>query len=247
MTTERQQAEEFVSELEEQLQGRLVSAVIYGSAARGEYRPGASDINLLAILSKLDAGVLRAVAGPTRGWLGNGNPPPLLMSEAEWRSSADVFPIEYSDIRDAHVRVAGSDPFEGIRIDRKHLRLQLEHELRSNKIQLREGLIVAGDAEEEVAALLVRSLSTFFALFRGLLRLSGDPVPAGTDELVEAVAAKVGFSAAPVLTVLAAKQAGREAGIAIGGETAAGYLDVVERTARWLDEYVPAEGEAPEV
>jgi len=35
-------------------------------------------------------------------WIRKGETAPLIFSEAEWQASADVFPIEIEDMRDAH-------------------------------------------------------------------------------------------------------------------------------------------------
>lgn len=247
MATEQERARKFVEDLQRVLGSGLRAALIYGSAARGEYRKGASDINLLVIVDSLGPDRLRAVAGPTREWLADGNPPPLLMSEREWRNSADVFPVEYTDIRDAHIRLAGEDPFEGIRLSRSQLRHQLEHELRSKKIQLREGYIVAGESEEAMAKLIVLSLSTFLALFRGALRLAGERVPASTPELIGAAAARVGFDPAPMLEVYRTKQEVKPDKARIGHPLADAYLAAVEAAARWLDGFRAQEGVPDEV
>lgn len=235
--SERERAEQFVGRVQAELGDGVAAALLYGSAARGEYRAGTSDLNLLVILKQLGVGELRRVSGVTRSWIEDGNPPPLLMTEEEWQGSADVFPLEYSDIRDAHVLLAGADPFAGISIDAEHLRLQLEHEVRSKKIQLREGYIATGASEEKLGTLLVRSLSSFLAIFRAMLRLDGQPVPGQTPALIRAVAGRAGFDPAPVLEVHSAKEAGRLPGAALDGGLAAGYLGAVESTARWLDEF----------
>ncbi|PYP53685.1 MAG: hypothetical protein DMD45_00980 [Gemmatimonadetes bacterium] len=49
-----------------------------------------------------------------RVWTKGGHPAPLILTEREWRESADAFPIEYEDMRDAHRLLAGRDPWPGI-------------------------------------------------------------------------------------------------------------------------------------
>ncbi|MEX2584131.1 MAG: nucleotidyltransferase domain-containing protein, partial [Gemmatimonadota bacterium] len=235
MSEERQRANEFAAELGRIYDDSLVTVLLYGSAARGEFRPGISDLNLLVILDELKLDQLRQSASVTRGWVEGGNPPPLMLSLSEWRGSADVFPLEYGDIRDAHVVLAGESPFTGLKIVRRHLRLQLEHELRSKKIQLREGLLVAGEKPDELGKLLVHSLSTFLTLFRGMLRLDGEKVPGSAEDVVQAVAEKVGFAPDPVLEVLDARRNGAAFAPTFGTPVVAGYLEAVEHAVRWLD------------
>ncbi|MEX2570359.1 MAG: nucleotidyltransferase domain-containing protein [Gemmatimonadota bacterium] len=235
MSEERKSAEEFASRLSEIYGRSLVSVVLYGSAARGEYRPGLSDINLLVILDDLRLAHLQRGAHATREWVASGNPPPMMLSAEEWWNSADVFPLEYSDIRDAHVVLVGRDPFNRTRIGREHLRLQVEHELRSKKIQLREGYLVAGESPEEIGQLLIRSLPTFLTLFRAILRLDGKPIPRDRRDLIDAAGSLAGFRPAPVVDVLHARSAEEPFVAPLDGPVAAGYLEAVERCAVWLD------------
>src|SRR5690606_2084518 len=94
----RRKAEQFAREVETTFGDDLVAAVLYGSVARGDYRPGVSDINTMIIVRNLGIDDVRRAVAVVRSWTAAGNPPPLMISEAEWRDSADVFPIEYSDI-----------------------------------------------------------------------------------------------------------------------------------------------------
>ncbi len=240
MTDERRKAEEYAAELKQLLGESLVSVAVYGSVARGEPRPGRTDTNLLVIASSLGITELRAVAASAREWVAAGNPPPMMLSLEEWSGSADVFPLEYSDIRDAHVLLAGRDPFHGMRIRRNDLRLQVEREFRSKKIQLREGYLATGDSPQELGLLLVSSLSTFLTLFRALLRLAGKSVPQTTPELITAAAAEVGFDEAPVLEIHRARLSGEPPTTPIQSPLPAAYLEVVERCVAWLDAYSAA-------
>lgn len=235
MTEERRQAAQFASRLESIFGASLVSVLLYGSAARGDYRAGSSDLNLLVILEELGLDQLRRVAPLTKEWIAGGNPPPMMLSRSEWWGSADVFPLEYTDIREAHVVLAGTAPFENLSLTRKNLRHQLEHELRSRKIQLREGYIAAGDNPENMGKLLIASVSSFMTLFRAMLRLSGSSVPADRTEQVRQIASKAGFTPDALLEVLRAKSAGGSFTVPLDGQIAADYLQSVEKAVSWLD------------
>lgn len=247
MGDEKRRAEVFAEKLKEIFGESLISVVLYGSAARGDYRLGTSDLNLLVIAEGMGIVELRGVAPLARDWVADGNPPPLMLSEAEWRGSADVFALEYSDIRDAHVILAGRNPFEGVHIRRDHLRHQVEHEFRSKKIQLREGYLAMGEVPEELGHLLVRSLSSFLTLFRALLRMDGRPVPRENWELIEAAASHVGFPADPLLEVLRARESGETFEISLDDMLPAAYLAVVEQSVAWLDVFEPGGGVEEEV
>src|SRR5262249_30616320 len=70
------------------------SAVLYGSAARGDFVPGWSDINLMVVVDALAREALRGL-GPGLGeWRKAAGEPPLLITRPEWARASDVFPIE---------------------------------------------------------------------------------------------------------------------------------------------------------
>src|SRR5947207_14996974 len=124
----RMTLEELVSQLRAAFGTALRSVVLYGSAAAGEHIPKRSDLNVLVIVDSLDAPRLAAASAASRAWADAGNPAPLTMTMSEWRGSSDIFPMEYADILERHRVLFGEAPFDGISVDRKDLRLQLEQE-----------------------------------------------------------------------------------------------------------------------
>lgn len=234
MGKEIERAEKLARDLEAAYGAALVSVVLYGSAARGDFRPGVSDLNVLVLLTDTRPSTLRHGSALARAWVSEGNQPPLVLSEAEWRASADVFPIEYSDIRDAHRVLHGADPFGGITIDLADLRHQCEHELKGKHIQLRERYLLASGDPAELRELLVRSFSTFLVLFRTVLRLAGGDAPRDPEAVIRQAAAQAGFDPAPLLAVHAAR-GGAKLDARPESPVVTGYLDAVEKVVEWVD------------
>ncbi len=137
-----------------------------------------------------------------RAWTKAGHPAPLILTEREWRESADVFPIEYEDMREAHRLLAGRDPWSGIRVDRDDLRRQLERELMGKLVRLRQAYAALWAEPKRLAGVIVGSAPGFFTMLRALLRLAGRPVPARPETLVGAAAALVGFTAAELAPLI---------------------------------------------
>ncbi len=235
MSDAMERANAFSAELKEAFGDDLVSVVLYGSAARGEYREGVSDLNVLVLLRGTGAASLRRGSSLARRWVAERNPPPMILGEEEWHRSADVFPIEYSDIRDAHLVLAGTDPVQGIEVHTEDLRRQCEREIKGKHIQLREHFMLAAGEPAELGTLLVKSFPTFLVLFRTVLRLAGDPVPRDPEETVRATAARVGFDPAPLLEIWRARAGGGKLTPVADSPVVAGYLDAVERVAVWVD------------
>ena len=240
----QERAQRFAEEMRAAYGAELASVVLYGSAARGEYRPGVSDLNVLVLVREVSPASLRRASDAARAWVAEGNPPPLMMSTDEWRGSADVWAIELADMRDAHLTVAGADPFEGIDIRLEDLRMQCERELKGKQIQLRERYLLFAGEPAELGELLTRSFSTFLVLFRTVLRLGGEGAR-DAEIVVRQVAERVGFDPAPLLEVHRARAGGQKLKPQADAPVVAGYLDAVSRVVAYVDRLVHGGAELP--
>ena len=119
----------FLTEVDTAL-GSSYSAVLYGSAARGDFVPGRSDINLMLVLEQVTPPVLRSLGRAFAGWRKAMREPPLLLSRSEWNRATDAFPIEITDMRLSYQVLRGADPVQGVEVDRTDLRKALEREFR---------------------------------------------------------------------------------------------------------------------
>ena len=53
--------------------------------------------------------------------------------------SRDVFPVEFLDFQLVHETILGEDPFVSLQVDKAHVRLQCERELKATLVRLRQG------------------------------------------------------------------------------------------------------------
>jgi len=231
-----QDVERFAGRLEAALGENLVAAVLYGSAARGTYVKGRSDLNVLIILRDASAEALRAATPVLADWTKAGEPPPLVFSQAEWRASADVFPIEIEDMREAHRPVRGSDVFAGIATSRADLRQELEREVRGKLLRLRTEYAAAAPSGKALTRLLLGTASTFLTLFRATLRLAGREPPRGTGPVVRAAAEVAGMDAAAFDWIVGRLEGRAMPPLEPFDPVAVRYVDAIERLARFVDE-----------
>jgi hypothetical protein len=152
---------------------RLQSVVAYGPQLDGH---ADAPLTCLALVSSLTFGDLEACARAEPHWRRSRIATPLILPEAEFRSSLDAFPLEYGEIIRAHQRVFGDDPFDGLSIAREDLRRAAETQIKSHLVHLREGFIAAGGRPTAIADLVAASAAAFTALLRHVAWLNG-----GTD------------------------------------------------------------------
>jgi predicted nucleotidyltransferase len=183
----------FTARLKDVFGPDLVSVIVYGSSVRGTYQKGVSDINLLVILEKASPRKVFAAGQKTRALLRKYRITPFIMTREEFASSADVFPLEYADIQEAHQVIYGDGGILTHNPVRANLRYQLEEKLRGAVGDIRDMLLAAAGSEKILGTLLLQWSGVGAALFRGLLRLKGAAgIPEDAGGLLEAVSAQYG-------------------------------------------------------
>jgi hypothetical protein len=231
--------DELVAQLRAAFGPELRSVVLYGSAASGEHIPKQSDYNVLVLVDALDVGRLDAVAAVVRAWSAAGNPPPFTLTNEEWRRSADIFPMEYSDIQERHRVLHGASPFDGVRVAPADLRRQLESEAMGKLLHLRQGVLAAGGDGRRQIELLEGTKSTVMVLFRATMRLHGETPPADTEELCRQVGRLAGIDADPFIRVVRHVRGAEKVRAAEAGRLLTDYTRGVQQLVAHIDRYNP--------
>jgi predicted nucleotidyltransferase len=213
--------------------GAGYSALLYGSAARGDYIVARSDINLMLVLDDPSPTRLRALGPAFAVWRKAASEPPLLISRAEWARASDVFPIEITDMRAGYRVLRGADPLGGAQVDRANLRQALEGELRGKLLRLRQGYAAAAGDEKALGEFAAASSSTILVLLRSLLTLVGRAVPAAPAALASEAAALVGVPAEALLAPVEHRGARGWRCTTAGFEQ---YMDAVAHAAGYVDQ-----------
>lgn len=215
----------------------LASVVLYGSAASGDFVQIESDYNLLIALGRITPEDLRLAQAPMREWQRLGHPLPVYFTTEELRDAADVFPIEFHQMRRARVVLYGRDPFDGLQISDENLRHQTEYELRSKLIQLRRLYIPASADAERLRDLMCDSLSSFATLFAPVLLLHGEEPPVLKREVVRAAARLLKLDGAVFERVFDLREEGGDSrlGEREADELFADYMAQVERVIEAVD------------
>jgi hypothetical protein len=181
---------------------RLVSVVLYGSAADGDHHPKYSDFNVLCVVSAITPRELRDGEAIFRWWREQGSPSPLLLTEHEIATSTDCFAIEFLDIQQQHRLLHGKDVISSLVVDRSFYRAQVEHDLRAKLLRLRQKASGLLSDPDFLRRLLLDSISTFCVLFRHALALHGVTVTARKREVITKARDHFGLDVVPFEKVL---------------------------------------------
>jgi len=193
---------ELLERLNKAFGGRLVSVVLYGSAAAGDHHEGYSDLNVLCVLDQVTVRDLEASEPLFRWWRDKKNPAPLLLTEHEVMTSTDCFAIEFHDIKSHHRILQGKDVISQLVVDDSFYRAQVEHDLRAKMLRLRQKASGALSDKDVLRRLLADSVSTFCVLFRHALLLHGVDNKVKKRDVVEQAREKFGIDALPFTRLL---------------------------------------------
>lgn len=214
---------------------RLVSVILYGSAAVGDHHGRYSDINILCVLTGVTPRELADSTSVFQWWRRLGNPSPLLLSAEEVRTSADSFAIEFHDIRERRRVLHGADPIDTLEIDDRYYRAQVEHELRAKLLRLRQKAAGVLNDRDVLRTLLADSLSTFCVLFRHALLLAGRRAPFEKREIVEEARVAFGIDPAPFSELLDLREEKKKPRDVNPEPLLAGYMNQIETVINAVD------------
>ena len=236
------QISDFVTGLQQAAGPNLESVILYGSAASGDFDPERSNINLLVVLKDTSLAKLVALGPVVEAWTRTKQHAPLMITRDELERSADVFAIEFMDMREQHRVLFGPDVIASLQIPMQFHRAQLEYEIREKLILLRQRLLLEVGDDKRTWELLLRSLPSFTTLFRHAVIAQGQPTPAGKRESVKALALSLGFDASPFEQLLDIREHRIDRKQLHAQEIAARYLAAIELVTAAVDKMLDSPG-----
>lgn len=184
----------------------LVSVVIYGENLDKEQLKGNFKQNIIVILNNLDAFDLKKSILAMKKWEKTKNPLPIIMNENEWFSSADIYPVEYTEIKNNYKILYGKNLVTPITVPKDALRLQCEYEIKNILVRIRQ--IYLGNSDnpqfmiktlEEISLKLVRILKVVLSLFD--IHVNDD-----YSEVIHKMTAQIKFDGEIFVEILSAKE-----------------------------------------
>ncbi|MGA7292103.1 MAG: hypothetical protein WBW53_09665 [Terriglobales bacterium] len=225
---------EFVERMRVAAGTNLKAAILYGSAAAGDYIADYSDVNLLFVFGDTSFAVIESLAPIIEWWGKHRHRVPMLLTAEEMNRSADVFSIEFLDMR-RHYRVLwGEDVLKTLEIPMRLHRSQVEYELREKTILLRQNLLLAKN-DDTKWDLLLRSLPAFGTLFRHALMALGEAGAGTKREAASVLAAKLGINASVFGELLDIREHKSQRKASNANEVFARYLKLVEQVTAAID------------
>jgi hypothetical protein len=226
---------EFVEKIRAAAGPNLVSVILYGSGAEGEFHPEYSDLNLLGVLRDASFASLSKLTETVEWWRKEKHHPPLLLTLAELKASADTFSIEFVDMKQRHRLLFGEDVLSSLSVPMTQHRAQLEYELREKLFLLRQHLVLAGNNEKQLWEAMLQSLSSFTTLFRHVLLEMGEQGRKHSREAVAELAHRMNFDPSSFVQIMDVRAQKADRKQLRATEVAGKYLQAIEQVTAAVD------------
>ena len=159
----------FVEEAEAIAGDALRALVLYGSGAGEEYLLGRSDLNFLLVAERIDLSLLDGLQKKGGAWERRRIATPLVVEQTFLASSTDSYPLEILGMMASYRVLKGTDPFEGLVLEKEHVRLQVEREAKAKTLLLRSGYMESCGKHQRLLSCLAGALPALQAILRGVL------------------------------------------------------------------------------
>jgi predicted nucleotidyltransferase len=229
---------ELVNRLKEFAAANLECVILFGSAARGDFRTGFSDLNVACILHSLTVEELGRLAHVVKWWcVDQKEPAPLFFTRDELHQAADVFAIEILDMKHGRRVLYGKDVVAEIEVPMNLHRVQVEHDLRTMILKLRQHYLRAPGNAKELAPVLRKSFSGVLTLLRHTVIAFGEEPPATPHDIIARAVALTGSEASVFSALLKLRETGEFHGEIVPVYSA--YLKALEVISSALDKHLP--------
>lgn len=136
--------EDLVNKLKGAVSDQLISLVLYGQSGKTVSLKNRRDIHLTVVLKTVTAEVLEKIGEPLSLAWQEFNVQPYVVTKDELVRLADVFPLKIWSMQKHGQTLFGEKIVDEIDIEREHLRLRIEQQLRNIQIRIRRRLLSTG-------------------------------------------------------------------------------------------------------
>jgi hypothetical protein len=176
----------------------LVAILLTGGVARGDYRPGESDITAIVVIKEASFEKLDAISWATQEARYGARLAPTFLTADEIPGAGDAFPLLYDEVQRFHIVIYGVDPFQHVVVHDTHRRLRIEQELREAQVWLRRAVTDALGAREAVGGSVARKVRQVRRPLAALLALRGIECQADVTSVFACAGTRYGVDVSPL-------------------------------------------------
>jgi predicted nucleotidyltransferase len=192
-----------IDALRSALGDNLYSVVLYGSAARGDFVPGVSDLNILIVLNESTPAAHTAIAQALRS---HANVEPFIIGRQGFLRTARAFPAKFAAIRRTARVVFGPDPLTGVPRFPELERFAAEQALRNVRLRLVHNFVKRSGDPAAYTRFVLNFVPAIYSACNGVLELDGLGIPRGREAQAAIFASTFSVDTAVLLELAALKR-----------------------------------------
>ena len=230
----RERIEPYCREMIEIHGDNLKSICVYGSSTGVDFVQGKSNINLLIIMERIDPPDLKKSLSIVKKGMKRDIVAPLMLTVDYMKTSSDVFPIEFLEMKGNYILIYGLDLLKDLKIEDNNLRLECEEQLKGGLVRMYQTYLEVGLNEKRISELMAHSITSFFPVMRNILRLRGEAPPLKKNEIIRRISSISSVNSNILDQVLELKNTGKTKGNLekLFGD----YLEEIERLTVFIED-----------
>jgi hypothetical protein len=214
----------------------MTSMYLYGSAAGKGYDPERSNFNILILLKVVDMETLKGIARIYRKKGKSRIVAPLVLTQDYVKSSTDVFPIEFLEIKESSILLSGGDVLKDAAIDLSRLREQCEREIKGQLLRMRGTFLEVEGDQKGMEKLVVTSISNLIFPLKNILRLMEREVSDGNAAVIRDCCKALNVADSAFIEAWGIKKEERKVSLDGLYTVISGYMASLEEIAGKIDE-----------
>ncbi|HKH47356.1 MAG TPA: nucleotidyltransferase domain-containing protein [Thermoanaerobaculia bacterium] len=227
--------ERLVRQLRDAAGDNLLGVALYGGLAKGRYTPGISDINVLVVLGDAGLPSLLPLAPVLTAALRDTHVVPFVVTPADLRASAVLFPVKILDIQLWHRLLWGNVYLADIDVQPEPLRLRSLQELKNMELRMRLRVVERQGEPDALWRGLVRNLPKLAVTLEVLLRARGVEVPADRPGVLRQAAQQLGVPVERIEPLAGLRRSDRRPDDETVRQLLANYLDLLAELCHRLE------------
>ncbi|HDY67203.1 hypothetical protein LCGC14_1819490 [marine sediment metagenome] len=177
--------EPFFNEILSSFDACINSIYIIGSAVTSDFDEKKTDVDSLIVLKEMVLDIFDFIAPIGKKYGKKKIRAPIIMTNDYIRTSLEVFPIQFLNMKTINKHVYGEDVLQNITIEKSDLRLVCERELKGWIQNLGQAYIKSLGNNRIIRELYVSFLSSYIPIFRAVLFLYGRELPQGREGVLD--------------------------------------------------------------
>lgn len=186
--------ERLVQQIREAAGDNLLGIALHGSFVKGRFSAGASDVNVLIVLSDARLPSLLPLAPPLTAALHDAHVVPFIATPADLQAAALLFPFKIMDMQLWHRTLWGDAHLKEVAFQPEALRLRTLQEIKNLELGMRLRIVERHGDPDAIWRGLVRNLPKLAARLEILVRSRGVELPADRPGILRQAVRQLGIA-----------------------------------------------------